>query len=159
MQVAVTVGPLPTTKVTAPVGAVPPPLTVADNVTLCPSVPDSFTTETVGVPGVAVPLTLIVCVEPGTFAELSIVTSDPEMDPAIVGANSTTCVHELPAPSVITAEPLESSGQVELASYAKFSDTLGFVPEEGGEIVSGAVPSFSSVTLCDALVCPTAVFG
>ena len=87
VQVAVTGLPEPTTNVTPPLGATPPPLTVADSVTGWPSVPEAFVTFTVGVPAVALPLSLMICVDPATLAELSVVIIEPEMEPACCGEN------------------------------------------------------------------------
>ena len=65
----------------------------------------------------------------------------------------------LPAASVAGADELLSSGQVDDGSNVKFVERLGLLPLEGGDSVSGAVPSFSSVTVCVALVWPTTVAG
>ena len=159
LQVAFTVGPEPTAKVTVPDGATPPPLIVAVSVTFWPRVPATLATLTVGVPRDAVPLSWIVCVEPGTFAELSVVISEPVTDPLCCGVNVITSVQVPLAGMVTGAEELESCGHVELGSKLKFCEMLGLVPVNGADRVRGAVPSFSSVTVCAALVWPTGVLG
>ena len=101
----------------------------------------------------------MVCVEPATFAELSVVTSAPEIEPAWVGVKSIASVQLAPMASIIGADMLESCGQVDEGSKLKLVETLGLVPLDGGEMVSGAEPSFSRVTVCGPLLCPTTVLG
>ena len=91
---------------------------------------------------------------------MSVRTSEPLIDPATVGAKLMGRVHEVPAAKVpVDEDVLPVSGQVPALVLLRvtFAEMLGLLPVWGRGKLRFALPMFSSVIVCEALVEPTLV--
>ena len=106
---------------------------------------------------VPVPLSLMICVEPGAFNVLSVTVSVPLTTPLTVGVKLTINVHLAPTARVRLWEEPGGTGQVELGLKVKPAVIGAVLP--GALKVNGELPLFTIVTVCglSALVLPTAV--
>jgi hypothetical protein len=79
----------------------------------------------------------------------------------MTGEKLTSSEQVEPLANVLVPEPGVNSGQVEALPRVKPVEMLGFVPVAGAAKVSGAFPSFSSVTVwgLSLLVVPSAVLA
>jgi hypothetical protein len=101
-------------------------------------------TVTVGVPDVPIPLSGAICMAPMALLELSVITIALVSERAVCGVNIAPTVQVVPKARAVSVLQVES--RVKLVD----GDTSPLM-------VSAALPSFSSVTVCAALLVLTAV--
>ena len=91
---------------------------------------------------------------------MSVRTREPLIEPATVGAKLIGSVQDVPAARVpVDEEVLPVNGQVPLLVLfrLKFAEMLGLLPVWGRGKLRLALPMFSRVIICEALVVPTLI--